>query len=103
MFQDDRTARCLPELVSPGGKQVMGDGFYRLWWVKIAAHLDFIKPGQALHALRHMVGTELKDQLVFEEDRAGLIGYTRVSETAERYAKAAWLNKLKTSSIGFPS
>lgn len=94
-MRDAGETLLFPELVSASGKQVMGDGFYRLWWTKIAAHLDFIKPGQALHAFRHMVGTELKDQHVFEEDRADLIGHTQASETAGRYAKAARLNKLK--------
>lgn len=84
-----------PELRTQSGSRTYGDVFYKSWWTKIAPRLDFIEPGQALHAFRHMVATELKDREVFLETRADLVGHAMSGETAGRYSKAAKLSRLK--------
>jgi integrase len=84
-----------PELQSESGEMRQGDVFYKNVWMKIAPHLDFVEPGQAIHAFRHTVATQLKDQRIFEEERADLIGHTLQGETAGRYSKAASILRLK--------
>lgn len=87
--------QLFPELRSGSGKQGYGDVFYKNWWEKIAARLTFIEKGQAIHSFRHTVTTELKNQHVFLEDRADLVGHAIPGDTAGRYSKQARLIRLK--------
>ncbi|SNS89686.1 Phage integrase family protein [Sphingomonas laterariae] len=83
-----------PELVPPKPGRAMGDVFYKRHWRAIARHLPFLKPGQAVHAFRHMVSTELKDAEVYVETRNDLLGHVTTSGMAHRYSKATRLRKL---------
>lgn len=94
-LQKKRETMLFPELQGAGSRQTQGDAFYKQWWMKIAEHLDFIKPGQSVHSIRHTVATELKEQRVFEEERADLLGHAITSETGGRYSKAASLHRLQ--------
>lgn len=90
-----RETMLFPELQGSSSRPTQGDAFYKQWWMKIAAHLDFIEPGQSVHAIRHTVATELKERRVFEEERADLLGHAITSETGGRYSKAASLHRLR--------
>jgi len=87
-----------PELV-PGGttKRKLGDVFYKMWWIYIAPMIPDLKRGQAMHAARHMVSDELKDQEVFLEFRNDHLGHRgKGGEGETRYPSAASLEKLKS-------
>lgn len=84
-----------PELRTESGSRSYGDVYYKNWWTKIAKRLEFVEAGQAIHAFRHMVTTELKFREVFLETRADLVGHSMSGETAGRYSKAARLSRLK--------
>ena len=83
-----------PELAAESGKGTRGGTYYKIHWTKVASRLPFIEPGQAVHSFRHTVTDELKDQSVFEEVRADLVGHRIQSETGGRYSKAARLAHL---------
>ncbi|TIX50500.1 site-specific integrase [Alteraurantiacibacter aquimixticola] len=91
-----------PELVSESGRGSMGDAFYKRWWTKLAVHLDFLEPGQAMHSFRHTLTDELKAKSVFEEVRADLVGHRIQSETGGRYSKAARLTELRKAVAEVP-
>ena len=82
-----------PELKA--AKSSPGDVWYKRWWRKIRIHLDFLVEGQALHSMRHMADTELKEARVFPEFRRDLLGHGHESETEGRYAKLARVTSLK--------
>jgi integrase len=88
-----------PEFV-PGGdtKRKIGDVFYKLWWMYIAPSVPDRKRGQAMHAARHTVSDELKDQEVFVEFRNDLLGHKgKGGEGETRYPSRASLEKLKAT------
>jgi integrase len=84
-----------PELVSERAGAKKGDTFYKLWWIYIAPLMKTLQRGQALHAARHTVSTELKELEVFEEHRNDALGHKGKGEGATRYAKATRVAKLK--------
>ncbi|AEG50644.1 integrase family protein [Sphingobium chlorophenolicum L-1] len=86
-----------PELAAESGKGTRGDAYYKNHWKKVATRLDFLEPGQAMHAFRHTVTDELKNLSVFEEVRADLVGHKIQSETGGRYSKAARLAPLRAA------
>lgn len=86
-----------PELAAESGKGTRGGTYYKIHWTKVASRLPFIEPGQAVHSFRHTVTDELKDQSVFEEVRADLVGHRIQSETGGRYSKAARLEPLRAA------
>lgn len=83
-----------PDLLPGKSKQHMGDVFYKRYWRPLARHLPFLKPGQALHAFRHMVSTGLKDAEVYIETRNDLLGHATAHGMSDRYSKATALSKL---------
>lgn len=83
-----------PELVSERKNAKKGDTFYKLWWIYLKPLLPSLKRGQALHAARHMVDTELKELEVFPEFRDDALGHKGEGEGPSRYAKATRLKKL---------
>lgn len=87
-------AVLFPDLLPGTSRQRMGDVYYKRYWRSVAGHLPFLQPGQALHAFRHMVSTELKDAEVFVEKRNDLLGHSSSNPMAERYSKATRLRKL---------
>lgn len=87
-------AVLFPDLLPGTSRQRMGDVYYKRYWRSIATHLPFLEPGQALHAFRHMVSTELKNAEVFVEKRNDLLGHASRNPMAERYSKATRLRKL---------
>lgn len=54
-----------------------------------------LQRGQALHAARHTVSTELKELEVFEEHRNDALGHKGKGEGSARYAKATRVAKIK--------
>lgn len=84
-----------PELVSQRADAKKGDTFYKLWWIYIAPMMKTLQRGQALHAARHTVSTELKELEVFEEHRNDALGHKGKGEGTTRYAKATRVAKLK--------
>lgn len=84
-----------PELVSERAGSKKGDTFYKLWWLCIAPMMTTLQRGQALHAARHTVSTELKNLEVFEEHRNDALGHEGKGEGSTRYAKATRVAKLK--------
>ncbi|WP_158274625.1 tyrosine-type recombinase/integrase [Sphingosinicella humi] len=97
-FEAIRTAghdALFPELVSERAGAKKGDTFYKLWWIYVAPHLKTLQRGQALHAARHTVSTELKELEVFEEHRNDALGHKGKGEGSTRYSKATRLAKLK--------
>jgi integrase len=84
-----------PELVSERAGAKKGDTFYKLWWIYIAPLMTTLHRGQALHAARHTVSTELKELEVFEEHRNDALGHKGKGEGSTRYAKATRVAKLK--------
>lgn len=84
-----------PELVSQREGAKKGDTFYKLWWIYIAPMMKTLQRGQALHAARHTVSTELKELEVFEEHRNDALGHKGKGEGTTRYAKATRVAKLK--------
>jgi integrase len=84
-----------PELVSERDGAKKGDTFYKLWWIYLKPMLPSLQRGQALHAARHMVDTELKALEVFPETRDDALGHKGKGEGPTRYAKATRLRKLK--------
>lgn len=85
-----------PELVSERAGARKGDTFYKLWWIYVAPQMKTLQRGQALHAARHTVSTELKELEVFEEHRNDALGHKGKGEGSTRYAKATRVAKLKT-------
>ena len=85
-----------PELVSERAGAKKGDAFYKIWWIYIAPLMTTLQRGQALHAARHTVSTELKDLEVFEEHRNDALGHKGKGEGSTRYSKATRVAKLKT-------
>ena len=83
-----------PELVSQREGAKKGDTFYKLWWYYIKPLMPSLKRGQAMHAARHMVETELKELQVFPEFRDDALGHKGQGEGPSRYAKATRLQKL---------
>lgn len=83
-----------PELVSQRKNAKKGDTFYKLWWVYIKPLLPSLRRGQALHAARHMVATELKELEIFKEFRDDALGQKGEGEGATRYAKATRVKKV---------
>lgn len=93
-----------PEFV-PGGdtKRKLGDVFYKLWWIYIAPSVPDRKRGQAMHAARHTVSDELKDQEVFVEFRNDLLGHKGAGgEGVTRYPGRTSLEKLKATVAKIP-
>lgn len=93
-----------PEFV-PGGdtKRKLGDVFYKLWWIYIAPSVPDRKRGQAMHAARHTVSDELKDQEVFIEFRNDLLGHKGTGgEGMTRYPGRASLERLKATVAKIP-
>lgn len=84
-----------PELVSEREGAKKGDTFYKLWWIYIAPLMKTLQRGQALHAARHTVSTELKELEVFEEHRNDALGHKGKGEGSTRYAKATRVAKIK--------
>ena len=85
-----------PELLpAPGTKRKLGDVFYKNWWIYIKPLVPDLKRGQAMHAARHMVADELKDQEVFIEFRNDHLGHKGHGEGQTRYPSAASLTRLK--------
>lgn len=85
-----------PELVSERKDAKKGDTFYKLWWIYIKPLLPSLKRGQALHAARHMVETELKELEIFPESRDDALGHkSEGGEGPTRYAKVTRLRKLQ--------
>ena len=85
-----------PELVSERKGAKKGDTFYKLWWIYLKPLLPSLQRGQALHAARHMVDTELKELEIFPEFRDDALGHKGEGEGPSRYAKATRLQKLLT-------
>lgn len=87
-----------PELLPAGDtKRKLGDVFYKLWWIYIAPQVPGLRRGQAMHAARHMVSDELKDQEVFLEFRNDHLGHKGAGGEGEtRYPSPASLLKLKS-------
>jgi integrase len=87
-----------PELLPAGDtKRKLGDVFYKLWWIYIAPQVPGLRRGQAMHAARHMVSDELKDQEVFLEFRNDHLGHKGAGGEGEtRYPSRASLLKLKS-------
>jgi integrase len=83
-----------PELVSERKGAKKGDTFYKLWWIYIKPLMPSLKRGQALHAARHMVDTELKELEIFPEFRDDALGHKGEGEGPSRYAKATRLKKV---------
>ena len=83
-----------PELVSQRAGAKKGDTFYKLWWIYLKPLLPSLQRGQALHAARHMVDTELKELEIFPEFRDDALGHKGEGEGPSRYAKATRLQKL---------
>jgi hypothetical protein len=85
-----------PELMpADGTKRKLGDVFYKRWWIYIAPLVPDLKRGQAMHAARHMVSDEWKQQEVFVEFRNDHLGHKGKGEGETRYPSAAELAKLK--------
>ncbi len=84
-----------PEIVSERKNAKKGDTFYKLWWIYIKPLVTSLQRGQALHAARHMVETELKELEVFPEYRDDALGHKSEGEGPSRYAKATRLEKLQ--------
>lgn len=84
-----------PDLVPGTQSQKMGDVYYKRFWLGVARQLPFLKSGQAMHAFRHLVSTELKGAEVFEEKRSDLLGHAGRNAMADRYSKATTLRKLQ--------
>ena len=85
-----------PELMPASStKRTLGDVFYKIWWIYLAPHMPDLKRGQAMHAARHMVSDELKQQEVSLEFRNDHLGHTgKGGEGETRYPSAASLEKL---------
>lgn len=85
-----------PELMPASStKRTLGDVFYKIWWIYLAPHVPDLKRGQAMHAARHMVSDELKQQEVSLEFRNDHLGHTgKGGEGETRYPSAASLEKL---------
>ncbi|WP_231634527.1 site-specific integrase [Novosphingobium sp. KN65.2] len=83
-----------PDLLPGKSQQRMGDIYYGRYWHSLAKQLPFLKPGQGLHAFRHMVSTALKDAEVFIETRSDLLGHATQHGMSDRYSKATSLPKL---------
>lgn len=86
-----------PELLPGGDKpnRKLGDVFYKLWWIYIKPMIPDLKRGQAMHAARHMVSDELKDQEVFIEFRNDHLGHKGTGgEGVTRYPSPASLQRL---------
>ncbi|EQB11558.1 tyrosine-type recombinase/integrase [Novosphingobium lindaniclasticum] len=94
-MQRDGQRLLFPDLVPGSPGQTMGDVYYKRFWRALARQLAFLKPGQAMHAFRHLVSTELKDAEVFEENRSDLLGHAGPNAMADRYSKASALLKLQ--------
>lgn len=78
-----------PELYpATGTKRKLGDVFYKIWWVKIRPFVPDLIRGQAMHAVRHMVATELREADCALEDRNDLLGHSQngLGEGAAVYA-----------------
>lgn len=88
---------CFPELEPAGDTKLkLGDVFYKIWWIYLKPLVPNLQRGQALHAVRHAVSDELKEQEVFIEHRNDLLGHQSAGgEGATRYPSAASLSKLK--------
>jgi integrase len=85
-----------PELEpAEGTKRKRGDVFCKLWWIYIRALLTDLKRGQAMHAARHAVSDELKQNEVLIEFRNDLLGQRGTGGDGEtRYPSRAGLRKL---------
>lgn len=92
-----------PEIV-PGGdaRRKLGDVFYKLWWIYLRPFVPDLKRGQAMHAARHMVADEMKDQEVFIEFRNDHLGHRGKGEGETRYPSAASLRRLKETVAKIP-
>lgn len=78
-----------------GTKRKRGDVFYKLWWIYIRSLVPGLLRGQAMHAARHTVSDELKQQEIFLEFRNDLLGHrSKGGEGATRYPSAAALSKV---------
>lgn len=89
-----RYAALFPELVSERAQAKKGDVFYKLWWIYVAPCISSLQRGQAMHAARHMVSTELKELEVFSEHRNDALGHAGSGEGERRYSKATRLKRL---------
>ena len=88
-------AALFPDLLTMSGIGKKGDVFYDLYWTRIAAFLNWLKPGQALHSGRHSVATELKRVGVPREVRKELFGQGGDNDEMDRYSKALSLPEAK--------
>lgn len=88
-------AALFPDLLTMSGIGKKGDVFYDLYWTKIAAFLNWLKPGQALHSGRHSAATELKRVGVPREVRKELFGQGGDNDEMDRYSKALALPEAK--------
>ncbi|RYY29334.1 MAG: hypothetical protein EOP62_00390 [Sphingomonadales bacterium] len=92
-----------PELLpAPGTKRKLGDVFYKNWWIYIKPLVPDLKRGQAMHAARHMVADEMKDQEVFIEYRNDHLGHKGSGEGMTRYPSPTSLARLRETVAKIP-
>jgi len=84
-----------PDLIPGTSSRKMGDVYYKRFWMPLTPMLPFLQDGQAIHAFRHTVSTELKDAEVFDEVRSDLLGHASENPMADLYSKATRVLKLK--------
>lgn len=86
-----------PELMpATGTKRKLGDVFYKNWWIYLKPHVPGLQRGQAMHAARHMVSDEMKDQEVFIEYRNDYMGWKgQGGEGMTRYPSRSSLQRLQ--------
>ena len=77
-------------------KRKRGDVFYKIWWMYLKPMIPGLIRGQAMHAARHSVSDELKQQAVFVEFRNDLLGHqNKGGDGATRYPSATKLSTLR--------
>lgn len=94
MRAENRTI-LFPDLIPSTTSRKMGDVYYKRFWMPLTPLLPFLKEGQAIHAFRHTVSTELKNAEIFEEIRSDLLGHASQNAMADLYSKATKVLKLK--------
>lgn len=94
-MRTEKRTILFPDLIPSTASRKMGDVYYKRFWMPLTPLLPFLKDGQAIHAFRHTVSTELKNAEIFNEARSDLLGHAATNSMSDIYSKATRILKLK--------
>lgn len=97
-MHDEGESLLFPELYPSGGtKRVVGDVFYKIWWIYIRPFVPDLKRGQAMHSARHSVSDALKQAGVDLESRNDVLGHSqkKLGDGAATYPEPVALGRMK--------